>query len=87
MNSKAQKTIASDPGSSNHMAREVLDGLLQAPKRISPKYFYDHIGSALFDAITELEEYYVPRVEKNIFECYKSEICEEIGKQRTIEDC
>jgi dimethylhistidine N-methyltransferase len=57
---------------------------LQTPKQISPKYFYDPIGSSLFDTITELDEYYIPRVEQNIFESYKSEICEEIGKQQTI---
>jgi len=28
--------------------------------------------------------YYIPHVEQNIFECYKSEICKEIEKQRTI---
>jgi dimethylhistidine N-methyltransferase len=84
MNSKAQKIIAQDLEFTNHMAHEVLDGLLRSPKRILPKYFYDPIGSALFDTITELDEYYIPRVEQNIFECYKSEICEDIGKQRTI---
>ncbi len=84
MNQKLQKKNAPDLGFSNHMAREVLGGLLQTPKRISPKYFYDQIGSALFDAITNLDEYYIPRVEQDIFECYKSEICKEIGKQRTI---
>jgi dimethylhistidine N-methyltransferase len=84
MNSKVQKIVAPDLGFSNHMACEALDSLLQTPKRISPKYFYDPIGSALFNTITELDEYYIPRVEQNIFECYKSEMCEEIGKQRTI---
>jgi dimethylhistidine N-methyltransferase len=68
----------------NHMAREVLDGLLQIPKQILPKYFYDQVGSALFDTITRLDEYYIPRVEQDIFEQYKKQMCEEIGASRTI---
>ncbi|MGI9291433.1 MAG: L-histidine N(alpha)-methyltransferase [Gammaproteobacteria bacterium] len=59
---------------------EVMTGLAQDPKRISPKYFYDQKGSSLFDAITDQEEYYVPRVEKEIYREYKAAICETIGK-------
>jgi len=84
MNLKVKKTTVPDLGFSNHMAREVLDGLLQTPKRILPKYFYDQIGSALFDTITKLDEYYIPRVEQEIFEQYKNQMCEEIGASRTI---
>ena len=42
---------------------EVLSGFARNPKTIPPKYFYDGEGSALFDQITELPEYYVTRTE------------------------
>jgi dimethylhistidine N-methyltransferase len=42
---------------------DVLAGLTAKPKRLSPKYFYDAAGSALFERITELPEYYPTRCE------------------------
>ncbi len=45
---------------------EILAGLISQPKRISSKYFYDKTGSALFEEITALEEYYPSRTEKFI---------------------
>lgn len=64
--------------------REVMSGLAQTPKQISPKYFYDQQGSALFDAITGLDEYYLPRVEKEIFAEHRAAICASIGKGVTL---
>ena len=49
-----------EPEASN-FAAEVLAGLQQTVKTISPKYFYDERGSQLFDAITQLPEYYPTR--------------------------
>lgn len=66
------------------IAAEVLEGLARSPKQISPKYFYDQKGSVLFDAITRLDEYYVPRVERQIFEQYRLEICTAIGTGATL---
>lgn len=43
--------------------RDVLEGLARTPKSIPPVYFYDAEGSALFDRITDLPEYYVTRTE------------------------
>jgi len=43
-------------------------GLLRMPQaRVPAKYFYDALGSRLFDAITELSEYYPTRTESDIF--------------------
>lgn len=42
---------------------EVFAGLSLEAKSISPKFFYDERGSELFDAITQLPEYYVTRTE------------------------
>ena len=52
------------------MLREVLAGLTDRPKAIAPKYFYDERGSALFEAITRLPEYYLTRTELGLLkEC------------------
>ena len=48
-------------------AAELAAGLLATPASVSPKYFYDRLGSALFSAITELPEYYPTRTEAAIF--------------------
>ena len=47
-------------------ASDVIDGLSQHPKRLSPKYFYDAAGSELFEQITRLPEYYPTRTELGI---------------------
>jgi dimethylhistidine N-methyltransferase len=46
--------------------RDVVDGLSQHQKRLSPKYLYDARGSELFEAITRLPEYYPTRTELGI---------------------
>jgi len=46
---------------------------------ISPKFFYDDIGSHLFDVITLLEEYYPTRTEQSIMDTYRSAIAEAVG--------
>ncbi len=47
-------------------AQDVAQGLRSKPKRLSSKYFYDDVGSALFDAITRLPEYYLTKAETEI---------------------
>jgi dimethylhistidine N-methyltransferase len=47
-------------------ADDVARGLTSEPKRLSCKYFYDDVGSALFDAITRLPEYYLTAAETEI---------------------
>src|SRR5579862_7008735 len=48
---------------SNAFAADVIAGLTAKPKRLPPKYFYDAAGSALFERITQLPEYYPTRCE------------------------
>ncbi len=48
------------------MAHDVRAGLCSTPKTLPPKYFYDAVGSELFDEITRLEEYYPTRTERAI---------------------
>ncbi len=55
---------------------EIVEGLSNSPKQLPSKYFYDEVGSKLFDEITELEEYYPTRTERKILE----DNLEEMGK-------
>lgn len=49
---------------------ELVAGLLAPQAFTSPKYLYDGLGSRLFEAITELPEYYPTRTESGIFKAY-----------------
>jgi L-histidine N-alpha-methyltransferase len=49
------------------LGSEVFRGLTARPKTLCPWLFYDAEGSRLFEAITELDEYYVTRTEREIF--------------------
>jgi dimethylhistidine N-methyltransferase len=55
-------------------AEDVRVGLGTRPMSLSPKYFYDDLGSALFEAITRLPEYYLTRVERDLLATYGREI-------------
>jgi dimethylhistidine N-methyltransferase len=58
----------------------VIAGLLQTPAYVSPKYFYDELGCALYGAICQLPEYYPTRTEIAIFQEYRAEIAEALGQ-------
>ena len=55
-------------------AADVIAGLTGKPKSLPPKYFYDLIGSGLFDRITELFEYYPTRSELGLLHAHAPEI-------------
>jgi dimethylhistidine N-methyltransferase len=55
-------------------AADAIAGLSAHPKRLPPKYFYDQAGSALFERITELPEYYPTRSELGILRDNAAEI-------------
>jgi L-histidine N-alpha-methyltransferase len=68
---------------SNHLAadsayralrRDVFDGLRATPKSLPPKWFYDSVGSDLFDQITRLPEYYPTRAEAEILRARSAEV-------------
>ena len=63
---------------------EIVDGLKQSEKMISPKYFYDERGSQLFDKITRLPEYYPTETELGIMRDSIDEIAELVGKQASL---
>ena len=59
---------------SSHVADAVRRGLTPARKSLPPWLFYDEAGSALFDRITALPEYYLTRTERSIFEANADKI-------------
>ena len=79
---------------SNHLAadsaavalrRDVYNGLTQTPKTLPPKWFYDSVGSDLFDQITRLPEYYPTRTEAQILRDHSAEIATASGADTLVE--
>ncbi len=60
---------------------DVLVGLSRERKSIPSKYLYDQRGSQLFDAICELDEYYLTRTELAIMQEHAESIADQIGEQ------
>jgi len=60
-------------------AEDVRRGLTSSPKFLFPKYFYDELGSRLFEAITALPEYYPTRAEAEILRLHAGEIVAALG--------
>src|SRR5258707_14157198 len=56
------------------LVRDARDGLRGRPKRLSPKYFYDAAGSALFERITPLPEDYLTRAERALLAAHGEKI-------------
>ena len=67
------------------LRRDVLDGLASSPKSLPPKWFYDSVGSNLFDQITRLPEYYPTRAEAEILRDRSAEIASATGADTLVE--
>lgn len=65
---------------------ELAQGLLASAAHTSPKYLYDALGSRLFEAITELPEYYPTRVESGIFARYGAAMAQALPPNATLID-
>src|SRR3982751_5500361 len=68
------------------LAEDVRAGLAGDPKRLFPKYFYDDLGSQLFEAICLLPEYYLTRAENEILKRYSGEIVGSLDLPNTLID-
>jgi L-histidine N-alpha-methyltransferase len=67
------------------LCRDVRVGLLAVPKSLPPKWFYDSVGSGLFDQITRLPEYYPTRTEAQILHGCAGEIAAAAGADTLVE--
>jgi L-histidine N-alpha-methyltransferase len=61
-------------------ASDVRAGLTSRPKSIPPKYFYDELGSKLFEQICQQPEYYLTRVEVEILKKHATDIVKELDR-------
>ncbi|MEA5514617.1 L-histidine N(alpha)-methyltransferase [Nodularia sp. UHCC 0506] len=64
---------------------DVIQGLTQTPKTLTPCYLYDDRGSELFEQICELPEYYLTRTETKILQQYAGEIARITGPCELVE--
>lgn len=64
---------------------EIHRGLTAHPKSLPPKYFYDARGSALFERITHLPEYYLTRAEQGLLVSLVDELLETVRPQEVVE--
>lgn len=85
LNRKAPVTLYDMHPPLDDLRTEVLQGLSQPEKTLSPKFLYDKAGSELFDAICTLDEYYLTRTEMAILQTYASEIAAFIGDGVLVE--
>ncbi len=65
-------------------ARDLIDGLSSMPKSLPCQWLYDQRGSELFEAITELPEYYPTRTETKILAAHADRIMSAIGPQAAL---
>ena len=63
---------------------DVVKGLELRPRSLPSKYFYDAVGSKLFDEICELDEYYLTRTELSIMQRYADEMAYQIGRDAML---
>jgi L-histidine N-alpha-methyltransferase len=67
------------------LERDVRVGLTAEAKWLPPVWFYDDRGSALFDEITRLEEYYPTRAERALLEAHAPEMAARSGADTLVE--
>ena len=71
----------------SHAQMELTASLLCTPASIAPKYFYNALGSKLFEAITLLHEYYPTRSEAAIFDTHHTAIAQAIEQAGITNAC
>ncbi len=67
------------------LKRDARHGLLAHPKELPPKWFYDELGSLLFEAITRLPEYYPARREREILRAHAGDVAAFNGADTVVE--
>jgi len=70
----ARKHIPQQSPETSTFESDVIEGLRSTPKSLQAKYFYDAVGSQLFERITELPEYYPTRCEIKMLRDHAADI-------------
>lgn len=66
------------------IAADIRDALSRTPRRIPSRYFYDPLGSALFEAICELPWYHITRAESRLLTRHRSDLLDRLQPLATI---
>ena len=74
MEAEEYSDVVAESPTTNEFLDDVLRGLAMRPRQISPRWFYDHRGSELFEAITALPEYYPTRTERAILGAHADDL-------------
>lgn len=69
----------------DQLCRDVSAGLTASPKTLPPKWFYDEVGSELFDQITRLVDYYPTEAERAALRVHSAEIVGAAGADTLVE--
>ncbi len=79
------QVLLSEADWSAHLEDKTREGLAGSPPWIPPVWFYDEVGSKLFEQITVLPEYYPTRAERSILRQYSDEIVQLAGVDTFVE--
>jgi L-histidine Nalpha-methyltransferase len=72
------------PSKTDALTSGVIEGMRKHPRQLSPVWFYDELGSFLFDSICELPEYYLTRTELQIMRQHATDMAHHIGPDAAI---
>jgi dimethylhistidine N-methyltransferase len=86
INELSKKIIMKKQTLLSELANDTLCGLTSKPKYLLSKYFYDDTGSAIFQDIMKMPEYYLTDCEYEIFDSQKEQIIDEFSKDSTYFD-
>ena len=66
------------------LIRQVLSGLQEQPKRLSPRWLFDERGSALFDRLCSVPEFYLTRSELMLVDQHAADVAARIGSGAVV---
>src|SRR6516225_4689932 len=84
MQPSAARYRTDDPASIDALVGDIQYYLTLMPRQLPSRYFYDPLGSALFEAICELPWYGITRAERMMLERHSREIFARVGSLSTL---
>ena len=80
----AKPATASGDSTTGQFAADVREHLARTPRQLPPRYLYDELGSALFEAICRLPWYGITRAESRLLMAHRAEVLDRIGPLTTV---